>query len=172
MKTLRKKGVGYTFFSQCLWFSCTRQHSHCPLSPLPENPQVIRYSVKHLNGRTNHRSLPVFFIFLFTYKPPKLSGTRDTKPDSYEALAPSARNMISAGWGAKGGETVLTGKARCCLPGCMAFVFFSFLVRSWGKVVLNMWEAFYPAMAALARGGGLEWAGRQVSHTQTLTIQK
>lgn len=33
--------------------------------------------------------------------------------------------------------------------------------------MLNMCKAFYPAMAALAREGGLEWAGRRVSHTNS-----
>lgn len=127
MLNCRKHKEMRNFFS----VSICGSHAHvntliAPFRPSQKNPQVLRYSVKHLNRRTNHRSLPVFFIFLFTYKPPKLSGTRDAKPDSCEALAPSAKNMISAGWGAKGGETVLTGKARCCLPGCMAFVFFSF----------------------------------------------
>lgn len=95
------------FLNVYLWFSCTHVNTLiAPSHPSLKNPQVLRYSVKHLNGRTNHRSLPVFFIFLFTYKPPKLSGTRDTKPDSCEALAPSAKNMISAGWSERRGDCI------------------------------------------------------------------
>lgn len=50
-------------------------------------------------------------------------------------------------------------------PRLYGFCFLEFL-RSYGKVVLTMCEAFYPAMAALAGGGGTR-VGRETGLTHT-----